>query len=413
MSVCDSFPTMNKFLILALFVLASSCAKKSSPVVGEPHQKEIEASFSLFESGKLLQAAAPGSPYFEAIAACALQKEGDDCTPRSVPLLGMRDAVIDADYVLKNTIVSHDFLARNFKQYLNSVNNKYLFALFGSVSGIVITDEISSSFYYSPTGMIYINASYLWKTQEEFSKLKFKKDGRFSRDERKKILTDIDYVKDNKIIYDEARKKERELIDIAPDLSRLFFHELTHANDIYPADQFEKLDQDENYYKLRTKRYEAKEMVSRMIVYPETKKAWEYAVFVVDGELINPDSHLFTKEDFISDFAPNIGMVFYSYLTNREHLAMMMESYFMLFTEHYETCTYGKYRESTDKRSELFWFQKNRILQDNILAEARGAIDLMLPSSLALELNSMVPVYALETIGNISPDEEKPTCKNY
>ncbi len=404
---------MNKILTLALIILITSCAKKSSPVSGEPHQKEIEASFSLFESNKPLVAASAGSPYFKAISSCALKKEGEGCTPEKVPLLGMRDAEINVDYVLKNTIVSHDFLALNFKEYLNSVNNKYLFALFGSVSGIVITDEISSSFYYTPTGMIYINARYLWKTQKELAKLKFKKDGRFSRDERKKILTDIDYVKDNKIIYDEARKSEREITDIAPDLSRLFFHELTHANDVYPADLHSQLDVSESYYKLRTKRYESKEMISRMIVYPETKKAWEYAIFVVDGELINPDSHLFTKDDFLSDFAPNIGMVFYSYLTNREHLAMMMESYFMLFTEHYETCVYGKYRESTDKKSELFWFQKNRILQDNILAEAKGAIDLMLPSHLALELNSIVSVFELETFTDISSSEEKPACKNY
>jgi len=403
---------MTKTLILIVLSILSSCGKNQSPVQGDPHQKQIEANFSFFESNKKLIPAKLNSPYSKAILKCALKKDGRGCTPKNVPLLGMRDEELNSDYILKNTIVSHNFLAKNFKEYLNSIHNKYLFALFSSVSGIVITDEISSSFYYSPTGMIYINASYLWKSHEEFTILKFKKDKRFSRDERKKISTDVDFVKNNKIIYFESHKKERTLENLQPNLSRLLFHELTHANDVYPSNQFYSLNKTKSYLKLRTARYESKELVSRQMVYPLTIKAWEYAIFFVDNELIHPNSHIFTKKDFMDDFVPNIAMVFYSYTTNREHLAMMMENYFMLFTEHFETCNYAYYRPNNNK-SELFWFQKNRILQPNILLEAKNAIKLMLPNTLASELTSINTEFSLETVSDINPEGKQPTCRSY
>ncbi len=400
-------------LILLISLLASCGNKKSSPVAGEPHQNEIEQNLGFFDSNKKLAAAKLGSPYYSAIRNCALQKLGEGCTPEKVPLLGMKGQEINTKFVLENTIVSHDFLAKNFEEYLNHIDNKYLFALFASVSGIIISDEISASFYYTPTGMIYLNASYLWKTQEEYKKLIFKKDGRYSRDERKKVFTDWDFVKDNKTIYSSYSKKERTISDIKPVLTRLLFHELTHANDVYPINEFDTLDKSKSYYELRTSRYENKEMVSRKIVYPETKKAWEYAIFLIYGELETPESHEFSIEDFYSDFVPNIGIIFYSYITNREHLAMMMENYFMLFTEHFESCTYGKFRENNEKDSQIFWFQKNRILQTNILLEARNAIELMLPTEMAGELNSMNTVFSLETHENIAPDSERQFCKNY
>jgi len=405
---------MKYLTLLSLIALLVSCGnKRASPVAGEPHQNEIEKNLGLFDSDKKLMAAKLDSPYYSGIGNCALQKLGKDCTPEKVPLLGMKGQEINTKFVLENTIVSHSFLAKNFEEFLDSVDNKYLFALFSSVSGIVITDEISSSFYYTPTGMIYLNASYLWKTQEEFKKLKFKKDGRYSRDERKQVFTDWNYVKDNISIYSSKRKTERTISDIKPSLMRLLFHELTHANDVYPVDDFESLDNSKSYYELRTSRYENKEMVSRKIVYPETKKAWEYAIFLIYGDLESPESHEFSKEDFYSDFVPNIGIIFYSYITNREHLAMMMENYFMLFTEHFETCTYGSFRENNESNSELFWFQKNRILQTNILLEARNAIELMLPADMAQELNSLNTVFNLETHEDIAPDSERQFCKNY
>ncbi|MBK23285.1 MAG: hypothetical protein CME70_04705 [Halobacteriovorax sp.] len=405
---------MKYLTLLSLIALLVSCGnRKTSPVAGEPHQNEIEKNLGFFDSNKKLVSAKPGSLYYSSIRNCALQKLGKDCTPEKVPLLGTKGREINTKFVLENTIVSHDFLAKNFEEYLNNIDNKFLFALFASVSGIVITDEISSSFYYTPTGMIYLNASYLWKTQVEFKKLKFKKDGRYSRDERKKVFTDWDFVKDNKTIYSSYYVKERSIAVIKPVLTRLLFHELTHANDVYPIDEFDTLDKTKSYYELRSSRYENKEMVSRKIVYPETKKAWEYAIFLIYGELENPNSHDFTIEDFISDFVPNIGIIFYSYITNREHLAMMMENYFMLFTEHYETCTYGKFRKDNESDSSIFWFQKNRILQTNILLEARNAIELMLPADMAQELNSLNTVFSLETHEDIAPDSNQKFCKNY
>lgn len=403
---------MKKLITMSLLLgLVASCGKKPSLVDGDPHQKEIEKSFNIFEDQKTLFGASSDSPYTERLLKCALQKEGEDCKPENVPLLGMNDKELTPDYILKNTLVSHEFLAKNFKDYLNNVNNKYLLNLFASVSGVVITDEISSSFYYWPTGMIYINANYLWKTKKEFAELKFKKDGRFSRDERKKVLIDMYYIKDNKYTYVEARKEERTLEDLSPSLTRLFFHELTHAADVYPADQLDSIDKTKKYLELRTERYETKEMVSRKIVYPETKKAWEYGVFYVEGELINPESHNFGKDDFLLDFAPNIAVIFYSYTTNREHLAMMMENYFMLFTEKFETCHYGSYRKSLDEDLEIFWFQKNRILQNNVLLEAKNAIDLMLPTAMADELTNIPTDSKLMTLD--SPDSNfYGNCRN-
>jgi hypothetical protein len=403
---------VNKIYIILLFNLLVSCSKGTSPVAGDPHQKKIEENFNLFESNKKFMPVIPESPYFNRIYKCAFQKEGNGCTPEIVPLIGMMRAELDVDFILKNTIVSHAFLAKNFRDYLGSVKNKYLFTLFSSVSGIVITDEIDVSFYYSPTGMIYISAKYLWKSQEEFSELKFIKDKRFSFNEKKKITTELDYVKDNKIAYIQASIKNRTLDMLSPNLTRLLFHELSHANDYYPADQYDSLDKSKSYFELKKDRFESKKLVSQRISYPETQQVYEYAIFYIESELISQESHNFSKQDFLLNFVSNIGIDLYSYVTNREHLAMMMESYFMLFTENFETCSYGYFKESSEKKDELFWFQKNRILQTNILKEARGVIDLMFPSAIGSELNSLNTDFTLETIDINTSENKLPVCKN-
>lgn len=388
-----------------------SCGKKASPVAGEPHQKEIEDSFNIFEDEKILFSAVSDSPYAEGILKCALQKDGDDCTPGKVPLLGIKGEVFTPEFILKNTIVSHDFLAKNFASVLKSVSNKYLLNMFASVAGVVITDEISSSFYYSPTGMIYLNATYLWKTQFEFKKLKFKKDRRFARDPRKKIYNNIDFVKNNQVLYTVKRKKERTLDDIASDLTRLLFHELAHAADSYPIEIQEHLDKTKTYYELNKARSDEKLIVSENIGIAYSNKIWEYALFYIDGLLVNPESYVLSREDFIAEFVPNNGLAFYSYKTKREFLAMMMETYFMLFTEGYEVCNSAFYLEDVEKTSELFWFQKNRILQDNVLSDAKKSINLMFPADLAAEMTSLTTERKLETFENTTSTFNE-LCRN-
>lgn len=396
---------MKIILILATLNLALvSCGKKESPVAGEPHQEAIEKSLSVFDSGKVLMSAKADSRFFKELNKCAFQKNGDDCTPEKVPLLALKDEKITADFILENTLVSHKFLADNFKEFLTNANNSHLLSFFTSISGIVISDEISSSFYYTPTGMIYINASYLWKTQLEKSELKFKKDQRFSRDPRKNIYTDLDYLKNNTMIYGQLRKKERSISDISPNLKRLFFHELTHAIDVYPVLQQFGLDTSKTYFELRTERAKNNQLVSSITGHADSLDTYDYAMFVVYGELISPDSHEFSKEDFVTKFVPNNAMVFYSYITPREHLAMSVQSFMMLFTEQAESCNSAIYISTDESESERFWFQKNRILQSNILSETREAIRLMLPVEHSDVLNSLETNFKESTNPNPNRD---------
>lgn len=384
-------------LLALLSIVTISCGKKESPVSGEPHQEAIEKSLDIFDIGKVLLPAKADSRFFKELNKCAFQKDGDDCTPGKTPLLALKEETINADFILEHTLVSHKFLADNFKEFLQNANNAYLLSFFSSVSGIVITDEISTSFYYTPTGMIYINANFLWKTQLEKGQLKFKKDGRFSRDPRKNIFTQIDYIKDNEISYPLLQKVERSISDLSINLKRLFFHELTHAIDVYPVNEQAGLDKNKTYFELRTERKKEEKLVSDKLGYANSSLVWEYANFVIYGDLVNPNSHEFTREDFVTEFAPDDGIVFYSYATKREHLAMLMESYMLLFTDGTQTCVSGIYKQDSESNSELFWFQKNRILQANILEKAKLGIMLLLTGEQSDNLTSLDTSFKLRT----------------
>lgn len=392
---------MFKFISLWMLCLGVlfSCGKKDAPSLdGDPHQKEIQESMGFFEIKKSLIQAKSSSEY-KTLLKCALDKEGRSCTPAKVPLLSMKNREFTPDFILENTLVSHQFLADTFKEFLNSLEDQTLLKMFNAVSGIIISDQLASSFYYGLNGMIYLNANYFWKTQEEKAKLKYqRRDGRFEFDKRAKIGNSLDYVKENQRINPLKWKEERTLSDLSPNLKRLLYHELSHANDYFPATMHDSIDTQKFYGELRKERLDNKEIVSQRIEVPSSFGTYEYAEFYVYGYLVNPDSYVFTREDFLNEFVSDNGMVFYSYVTTREHLAMIMQSYFMLFIEGYESCNSAFEDDREANKFEYFWFQKNRVLQPNILATAKDILEKMLEPELAQQLSNMSTAHTVESV---------------
>jgi len=375
-----------KQIILIMTLILVSCGKSDTPST-EVHQDTVNASKNIFNNGKVVFPANKFNPNNTALLACALDYEGKKCSPGKTPLIGMKHETITPEIVLSHTLLSHDFLKKPFETFLKNTNNKYLLPMFSSVSGIVLTDEVSSSFYLSRTGMIYIDARYLWQNQQEYSKLKLKKDPRGETHPDKKIEVSHTYLKNGKPYNNAYRSTTRTTAGISKMLTRLMFHELSHAMDYFPPATIKNLPKDQTYNIIAYEKIQNKEISSDKLGYAENIHVWSYAQFYFYNELTGGVIPSLTMDDFLDYFVNDNSITFYSYTTKREHLAMLTEAYMMVYAEKYQECT--RAWKKNGQSWKVFWGQRNRILQPSVLNEAKDAIKLIFKSE---DSNSLLSI---------------------
>jgi len=397
---------MKASLFLVLFLLLSCGGDSDSTPDFDVHQDAINTSKSIFDSGKVLYPAIKNNPNFDKLIACGLNYEGTFCSPETTPLIHKEGQEITPEVVLKYTLTSHEFLAEIFERFLKDSNNKYLLKMFGSVSGVVLTDEISSSFYTSRTGMIYIDARYLWQTNEQYAQLELKEDTRGAPNPKKNIEVSHAYYKDGKKLSSQYNKNERVDSDNFGMLTRLFFHELAHAMDYFPPSIIDTLPSDQTYRKISYDRLQSKSISSDKLGYAKSDTIWEYASFFYYNETTDGKIPSLTKKEFLDNFVEDNSVSLYSYTSKREHLAMLIEAYMMIYTEDAQECL--RIWNNVNENYEFFWAQENRVLEQSVFPYAQKAIRLIFASNDSSQLLSQsAPVSPLR---NSSPEYSREAC---
>ncbi len=162
------------------------------------------------------------------------------CTLGRLPILGAetRGELPTVEQVMARVLVSNDWMGQRFEAFLREqdVNGDFR-RLLNATTAIVIGGRVRPAFYWSATGAIYLDADYLWQTAAERDTVSEAPDPRSDYGNDLAYTMLWRYVQGNKSAGGRPGVLERASRDSAaliPNLGRLLYHELTHANDFLP-----------------------------------------------------------------------------------------------------------------------------------------------------------------------------------
>jgi len=322
---------INQFLFFTFLFFILSCSKSSNNAIPNDHgEVNLVKSYNFFETQGEVAPYISNNPFSEALSRCVYAiKDTDSCTPNELPLLGMNQKEITVEDILSRTLVSHQFLGDSFKEIL-MILPKDLLPMFGSVNAIVISNKINPSFFYRKSAAIYLSANLFWRNQEEKKISTIAVDKREGMGFELQFLFDYNYLINGKSIFElnSTKKSERSYDVLKYSVARLLFHELTHANDYYAKNFYSSADFDntKTFAAISYDHYVNKGLVSsRLPSYANSKLMDRIVAITNDGETSTDEDLLITPKDVSDEFKKDVVNDDYSYVTQLEDAAMLME----------------------------------------------------------------------------------------
>ena len=190
----------------------------------------------IFDSSPYVQVhpARTNSPYAAVLQDCVYSEtRSQSCSLARLPLLGQDHPAPTIDQIMNRVMVSDPWMAQRFQQVLEQLPTESL-QLFRAVTGIVIASDVRFPYYWSMTGGIHLNPDLLWLTKDEFDTLPQESDPRQRCGSQLSYSNIIDYRAQDTWAYLGLYTASRTLKQITQANASILFHELTHANDVFP-----------------------------------------------------------------------------------------------------------------------------------------------------------------------------------
>lgn len=363
------------YLLLALLfgLFAAGCQMEGKPQL--PTQSLIKA-----------------SPFVEnSIVDCLAGGLNEDCSVNALMPLGLKTSgqSITVDQIMNITLVESPWMAEQFSLVLEQMPQELL-DLFASLSSVVISGELNSSFYAIESASIYLDANVLWQTEEQFNQLSFARKS-FTRnqpfshpqryyhdvssDARSRFATQEDvhvvrrYLSDKTLLVTNTVQSQfvakRSLEDVSLRVFRLLAHELSHGIDFLPPQEFSQLNLNQSLKSQMLLRVPISEQITKFEISAELNAlaAWAYQ-----------DQ---ARQDF--DFL-NLGLELqatdlshlYNAVHSSEDMAMLLEEYFM--HKYYNSQAELAFIQKQDNQSncndyKVIWGVKHRLANVNISAK--------------------------------------------
>lgn len=159
------------------------------------------------------------------------------CSAQELPFISMSYPEPKIADIMSRVVVSHDWMGDRFSTLLTLLPKEML-TLLGSVTAIVIADNIRPSFYWTGSGAIYLDPSYLWLSNAEKATINQTPDYRDGFSSGLSYDFFHRFIKEGESAYSYhslSGTEERDIDDIILPMASLLFHELAHANDFMPA----------------------------------------------------------------------------------------------------------------------------------------------------------------------------------
>lgn len=336
-------------------------------------------------------AANADSPYASVLKRCTLHPY-QPCPLRDLPLLGQLHTNPDIEDIMDRVLVSDTWMATRMRQLLQKFPPQIRTLLKG-VSAIIIDDDVRPSFYHSYTGAIYLDPRYLWLSLAEKQSICNESDYRSSFASQLQFRYFNRYVKDNGWAFASSSlddNRERLFSQIIQPFARLLFHELAHANDFFPSNQHNYLNNRMQQQADFTLFQALDELQSARV----SEQLWQQSPLhsedllqlgqvMYAGETANSVQTAYTAAQVGALFATDNASDMYAYSTPFEDLAMLFEATMMKYIYGLDhdiafIVDSGQTPSSCDDYP-VGWGVRNRIAEPAVAARAQWVAEQMLP----------------------------------
>lgn len=312
----------------------------------------------------------------------------DYCSVEELPFIALSYPQTEIEDIISRVVVSHDWMGKRFEELLPQLPEEII-TLLGSVTAIVISDNIRPSFYRTGSAAIYLDPANLWLSNEEKNTIDKNVDYRSGFGEQLSYRFLHRFIKDNNYAYTYYSlngTQERTLEDIIVPMASLLFHELAHANDFMSQSLFPSLILT-NSTSNEIDRLENKSLnIKLQSNYPLTQQPlFDHATILYRGETASSEQQA-DSADYLGGLMQTEGSNhLYGYLHSAEDVAMLfqavmlkksfnidMDSAFVIKPE-------GEYLTCSDYI--VAWGERNRISEPQTRPRALFVAQQLLPNT--------------------------------
>ena len=274
--------------------------------------------------------------YADNLVACVYANTlSSSCTLRELPLIAQETTmpiIPTIDDIMDRVVISHDWMAERFKQFLeNNDKDDDFRQLLQATTAIVISSDIRPSFYWAATGAIYLDADNFWLTADERDTINEAPDYRRDFGSDLQFVMPWRYVKDNEYASESVAatsRQDRNASDGLYRLTSLMYHELTHANDFFPASSWGDLNPNNRILDAADAATTNSDNLA--VAYPLQSGQMRSLAQVSFGDGTASDQQKsYFPIDIIDFFSTDQATDFYNYSSEREDYAMLFEEFMM------------------------------------------------------------------------------------
>ncbi|WNC70141.1 hypothetical protein RI845_08365 [Thalassotalea nanhaiensis] len=323
------------------------------------------------------------SPYKDTLVNCVYSNQlSSSCDLGDLPILADENngATPSIEQIMDRLVVSHDWMAINFKAYLEAFDTNDDFKnLLRATTAIVLSYDIRPSFYWAATGAIYLDPNNLWLTAEQRDTINEAPDYRANFGSELQFVMPWRYVKNNDYVsysFPVAERLDRDLEHIKYDLADLLYHELAHANDYFPPAEWGIYSGSTRFLDAALTRAEISDDL--IVLYPlQSQEMKDLAAVRFLGEDANAIQKAYTPDDVSLFYKEDISNGFYNYTNEKEDLGILFESLMM-------SLRYGVQRDTAvtsdrDGGYVVSWGQRGRVAEPDISERASYVTSRLLP----------------------------------
>lgn len=325
----------------------------------------------------------PDSPYKDVLVNCVYSNQlSSSCELGDMPILADENngETPSIEQIMDRVVVSHDWMAQNFKAYLEAFDSNNDFKnLLRATTAIVLSYDIRPSFYWAATGAIYLDPNNLWLTAVERDTINEAPDYRSDFGSELQFIIHYRYVKDNNYVsnsFPVAQRSDRVLADIKYDLADLLYHELAHANDYFPPAEWGTYSGSSRF--LDAALYKEEISDDLIVLFPLlSQEMKDLAAVRFLGEDANAIQKNYQPDDVSVFYKDDVSNGFYNYTNEKEDLGILFESLMM-------SLRYGVQRDTAvmsdrDGGYIVSWGQRGRVAAPGVSERASYVTSRLLP----------------------------------
>jgi len=280
------------------------------------------------------------SPYAKDLVNCVYSNTlTSSCTLAQIPLLAKAvklsptiPSTPSVASIMDRVVVSHQWMGDRFKDFLtHDDNHNDIKNLLRATTAIVIAYDVRPSFYWAATGAIYLDPENFWLTPQERDTINEAPDYRANFGSDLRFTMPWRYVKNNTYAsrsYSESARVTRTPADVLYRLTSLMYHELAHANDFFPSNEWYSHSDKKRVLEAATDT-DFESDVLNVTLPLKSQEMRDLAQVSFAGESVNQTQKNYLPTDIEVFFVPDSASDFYAYSSLREDYAMLFEELMM------------------------------------------------------------------------------------